>query len=183
VPEKRQNDSSDGNGPIHIHAVKEINDEILDAMHRLLPQLSPNRPLPTREQLAEILAAPHSILYIARDLSQNGFIVGALTLVIFRVPTGLRARIEDVVVGEAERGRGIGAALTMKAIETAAQAGTEGIDLTSNPRREAANRLYQRLGFDLRRTNVYHYTFNEPHPTDQAHWNASNAINQDESGG
>jgi ribosomal protein S18 acetylase RimI-like enzyme len=84
-------------------------------------------------------------------------VVGMLTLAVFRVPTGLRAWIEDVVVDEAVRGRGVGAELTNAAIHLANQRGARTVDLTSRPSREAANRLYQRLGFVQRETNVYRF--------------------------
>ena len=81
-----------------------------------------------------------------------------LTLVVFRIPTGVRAWIEDVVVDETMRGRGVGEALSQEAVRRAIGAGARTIDLTSRPSREAANRLYQRLGFTLRDSNVYRYT-------------------------
>jgi ribosomal protein S18 acetylase RimI-like enzyme len=87
--------------------------------------------------------------------------VGTLTLVLFRIPTAMRAWIEDVVVDESARGAGVGEALTLAALERAADAGARTVDLTSRPSREAANRLYTRLGFELRETNVYRWT----HPT------------------
>jgi ribosomal protein S18 acetylase RimI-like enzyme len=92
-------------------------------------------------------------LLLARD--DEGTIVGTLTLVLYRIPTGLRARIEDVVVDEAGRGQGVGEALTREAMRLAAEAGVRSVELTSHPTREAANRLYRRLGFEQRDTNVY----------------------------
>lgn len=132
--------------------------ELVDAFRRLTPQLSSSSPLPTADELAAIVASPAIVLLVARDLDQGGTIVGTLTLVVFRIPTGVRAWIEDVVVDRAYRRQGIGAALTLAAIERARQAGARTVDLTSRPSREAANRLYQRLGFLLRETNVYRYT-------------------------
>ena len=84
-------------------------------------------------------------------------IVGSLTLALFRIPTGLRAWIEDVVVDDAARGKGVGEALSRAAIARAKAAGAVSVDLTSRPSREAANRLYQRIGFELRETNVWRY--------------------------
>jgi len=107
------------------------------------------------------VAAPGTHLLVARASLDGGAaatIVGTLTLVVFRIPTGLRAWIEDVVVDESARGRGVGEALTMAAIGLAAGAGARTVDLTSRPTREAANRLYRRLGFELRETNVYRYS-------------------------
>jgi ribosomal protein S18 acetylase RimI-like enzyme len=83
--------------------------------------------------------------------------VGSLTLAVFRIPTGLRAWIEDVVVDESARGQGVGEALNRAALDRAAALGAVTVDLTSRPSRAAANRLYQRLGFEPRETNVYRY--------------------------
>jgi ribosomal protein S18 acetylase RimI-like enzyme len=95
---------------------------------------------------------------IARDLRDNGRIVGMLTLIVFRIPTGVRAWIEDVVVDETVRGRGVGEGLSQEAVRRAVELGARTVELTSRPSREAANRLYQRLGFALRDSNVYRYT-------------------------
>ncbi len=89
--------------------------------------------------------------------SVDGDIVGSLTLVVFRIPTGVRAWIEDVVVDESARGHGVGEALNREALRVAREHGAITVDLTSRPSREAANRLYQRLGFTERNTNVYRY--------------------------
>src|SRR6478672_6132897 len=96
-----------------------------------------------------------SRLLIARD--DDGTIVGSLTLVLFRIPTGVRAWIEDVVVDESARGSGVGEVLNREALRLAAEEGAVTVDLTSRPSREAANRLYKRLGFVERDTNVYRY--------------------------
>ena len=129
-----------------------VDDDLVGAMARLVPQLSNSGSPPDAETLEAILASDSSVLLIA--VSER-VIVGALTLVLFRIPTGLRAWIEDVIVDEAARGRGIGEALNQAAIERARAAGARTVDLTSRPSREAANRLYQRLGFVERETNVY----------------------------
>lgn len=128
--------------------------ELVDAWARLVPQLSGSAPPPGRDELGEIIASPATVLFVAR---LDGTIVGSLTLVLFRIPTGLRAIIEDVVTDESARGRGVGSALTRAALERAAAAGCRSVDLTSRPSREAANRLYQQLGFKRRETNVYRY--------------------------
>ena len=94
-------------------------------------------------------------LLVARD--DSAAIVGSLTLVLFRIPTAVRAWIEDVVVDESARGRGVASALVNRALEQAAVAGARTVDLTSRPSRQDANRLYQELGFELRETNVYRY--------------------------
>lgn len=133
-----------------IERVDTVSEELADAIGRLVPQLSRTAPPPTRAELEEIAAT--QTLLVARD---GEAITGALTLVLYRIPTGLRARIEDVVVDESARGRGVGEALTREAIRLAREAGARRVELTSHPSREAANRLYQRLGFELRETNAY----------------------------
>jgi ribosomal protein S18 acetylase RimI-like enzyme len=140
---------------VEVEAVHEVPLQLAAAMKRLIPQLSRSSPPPTVDELAEIVAHPGTTLFVAR---LDGEIVGTLTLVVFRIPTGLRAWIEDVVVDEAIGGRGIGSALTRAAIDHAAALGARTVDLTSRPSREAANRLYQRLGFQIRETNVYRHT-------------------------
>jgi ribosomal protein S18 acetylase RimI-like enzyme len=104
------------------------------------------------------------VLFVARE---RGEIIGTLSLALFRIPTGLRAWIEDVIVDSAARGKGVGEALNRAAIDHAAKAGARTIDLTSRPSREAANRLYQRIGFKLRETNVYRYDIPDSVESDQ----------------
>lgn len=137
-----------------VERVAEVTDELMDAMGRLVPQLSSSNPPPTRAEMEALVASDASVMFVARDTTG---ILGSLTLVLFRIPTGLRAWIEDVVVDEAARGKGVGAALNTAAIEHAREAGARTVDLTSRPHREAANRLYRRLGFVQRDTNVYRY--------------------------
>lgn len=140
---------------MEISLLTEVTDEVVQAFAHLLPQLSSSAVITTREQLQEI--ADNESFFIARDPEQDGIIVGSLTLVTFRIPTGVRAWIEDVVVDTSLRGKGIGEALTRAALERAAELGAKTVDLTSRPSREAANRLYQRVGFELRHTNLYRY--------------------------
>jgi ribosomal protein S18 acetylase RimI-like enzyme len=134
-----------------------VDDELVEAFARLIPQLSGPDAIPSRAMLREIVEGPATTVLLARHRPSRR-IVGTLTLVIFRVPTGVRAWIEDVVVDESMRGRGLGEALTRDAIRRAREQGARGIELTSRPSREAANRLYQRLGFTIRQTNLYHYS-------------------------
>lgn len=129
-----------------------VTPELVAAFERLVPQLSRSNPPPSRAELADIVAAPATVLLVAED--GDGTILGSLTLALFRIPTGLRAWIEDVVVDEAARGRGVGEALNRAAIDRARAAGARTVDLTSRPSRDAANRLYRRLGFHQRDTNV-----------------------------
>jgi ribosomal protein S18 acetylase RimI-like enzyme len=133
--------------------------ELLEALQRLLPQLSPERPLPTTAELLELMAAHGSTLLLARDELRH--IVGTLTLVVFRTTTELRARIEDVVVDESARRKGLGEQLVREALRLAQERGAGEVSLTSRTDREAANRLYRRVGFDLRETNVYTYTLQD----------------------
>jgi ribosomal protein S18 acetylase RimI-like enzyme len=133
----------------------EASPSLVEAFARLIPQLSSSNPPPTQAELAEIIAAPATQLLLARD--DDGTILGALTLALFRIPTGLRAWIEDVVVDDAARGRGVGEHINREALARAKAAGATTVDLTSRPSREAANRLYQRIGFQARTTNVYRY--------------------------
>lgn len=142
---------------MHIAIITQVTDELVAAFERLTPQLSASNPAPTRAQLAEMVASPAITLFVARAPEADGPIVGSLTLAMFRIPTGLRAWIEDVVVDASQRGQGIGEALTREALRVARAAGATTVDLTSRPSREAANRLYQRIGFEKRETNVYRY--------------------------
>ena len=128
---------------------------IVDAVTRLVPQLSSSSPPPTTAELGDVVASPATDLFIALD--DDGGVVGMATLATFRTPTGLRAWIEDVVVDDAGRGRGVGTALTQAMLDRARELGCRTVDLTSRPSREAANRLYQRAGFVARETNVYRY--------------------------
>ena len=139
---------------IHTTEVIEVDEELIDAFVRLTPQLSSSSPPPSADELAAIVASPATVLFVARDID-SGEIVGTLTLALFRIPTGLRAWIEDVVVDDSVRGKGVGAALTETAMERARREGARTVDLTSRPSREAANRLYRRVGFEQRETNVY----------------------------
>lgn len=146
---------------VSITRVTEVTDELLAASQRLIPQLTSNPP-PTRQELAEMLASPGSILYVARlaeagQEPESGEIVGMATLVLYRVPTGLRGYIEDIIVDEKARGHGLGRALTQACLDHAQRMGVPQVGLTSNPARQEANRLYQKMGFEPRQTNVYRY--------------------------
>ena len=135
-----------------IEIVEEPTDEVVDAFARLIPQLS-SAPPPDAAELATIMAGG-STIFVARI---DGVIVGTVTLVLYRIATGLKAWIEDVVVDENARGHGVGESLNMAAVEQAGRHGAKAVSLTSRPSREAANRLYQRIGFSVRDTNVYRY--------------------------
>ena len=126
----------------------------MDAFRRLIPQLSASAAIPDADEVNEIVSSPATTVLAART---NEGIVGLLTLALFRAPSGLRAWIEDVVVDEAARGRGAGEALTREAVRLAGERGARTVDLTSRPSREAANRMYEKVGFRKRETNVYRY--------------------------
>ncbi|MDA8045938.1 MAG: GNAT family N-acetyltransferase [Actinomycetota bacterium] len=130
--------------------------EVTEAIGHLLPLLSKSAALPGSAEVDEIAASPATTLFVARD-GAGGPIVGTLTLALFRVPSGVRAWIEDVIVSSDVRGRGCGEQLTRAAMDAARAAGARTVDLTSRPAREAANRLYQRMGFQIRDTNVYRF--------------------------
>ncbi len=142
---------------MEISILSEVTDEVVEAFARLVPQLSSSAAAPTRAEIQDMVDSGCSIVFLARDEEASGRIAGSLTLVIFRVPTGLRAWIEDVVVDETTRGKGTGEALTRAALEEARRRSVKNVDLTSRPSREAANRLYQRVGFALRHSNLYRY--------------------------
>ncbi len=142
---------------VTVEEATETTHEVVAAVQRLVPQLSSSAPVPTAEEITEIVSSPATVLLLARD-DATGEIVGALTLAMFRIPTGMRAWVEDVVVDGAARGQGIGEALSREALRVATAAGARTVDLTSRPSREAANRLYQKIGFERRETNVYRWT-------------------------
>ena len=142
--------------PVAVDVASEVTDDVVEAFARLIPQLSKSNPPPTKAQLQAIVDSDACHLLLARD--DDGTILGSLTLVVFPIPTAVRAWIEDVVVDGAARGMGVGAVLNTYALELSRSLGAATVDLTSRPSREAANRLYQRLGFEPRETNVYRYT-------------------------
>jgi ribosomal protein S18 acetylase RimI-like enzyme len=140
---------------VEVEVVRETTDEIVDAFGRLLPQLSSSAEPLDREAVERLVREEASTLLVARD---GGDIVGTLTLVLFRIPSGLRARVEDVVVDTEARGRGVAATLTRHALRLAQEAGARTVDLTSRPDRAAANRLYERLGFKTRESTLFRFS-------------------------
>ena len=138
-----------------IEKIAAITPSVADSIAALVGQLSSSAKAPTREELEAIVNAPGTVLLAVR---QSGNLVGMLTLVTFAIPTGIRSIIEDVVVDERYRGQGVAQALTREALVRADAGGARTVDLTSRPSREAANRLYQKLGFQKRDSNVYRYT-------------------------
>jgi ribosomal protein S18 acetylase RimI-like enzyme len=139
---------------MNVEVAQEVDDALVDAFARLIPQLSSSNPPPGADALRAIVDNPDTFLFVARDGDR---VIGSLTLVTFRIPTGLRAFIEDVVVDDAVRRSGAGQALTKAALDRARELGVSTVDLTSRPSREAANAMYVKLGFELRNSNLYRY--------------------------
>jgi ribosomal protein S18 acetylase RimI-like enzyme len=137
---------------VEISMCSAVDDDLVEAFARLVPQLSSSNPAPDATALRRLVEHDATTLFVAH---LDGRIAGSLTLAVFPIPTGVRAWIEDVVVDEAARGHGVGEALNRAALERARSLGAITVDLTSRPSREAANRLYKRLGFVQRETNVY----------------------------
>ncbi len=138
---------------MQVELVTKADDELYEAFQRLVPQLTNNNPPPSRDDLTVLVQDASSTLVVARN--EKGEIIGALTLTVYRVPTGIRSIIEDVVVDSSARGQGVGEALMKYAIDLARDKGAKNISLTSNPVRAAANKLYVRVGFTKRETNAY----------------------------
>jgi ribosomal protein S18 acetylase RimI-like enzyme len=144
---------------VSVEVATSATEEIVAAFARLIPQLSTSASLLTAGDIQAMIDHQACHVLVARDDDQT--ILGALTLVIFPIPTATRAWIEDVVVDGNARGKGVGEALSRRAVEISGDHGAKTVELTSRPSREAANRLYQRIGFVARDTNVYRYTLSE----------------------
>ena len=144
---------------ISVRAATEVDDGLVEAFSRLIPQLSSLSTPPTAAELLSIIDNPNSVLFIAELAGDDDVrsVVGSLTLAFYRIPTGLKAWIEDVIVGESARGIGVGEALNVAAIDESRQRGAKNVSLTSRSSREPANRLYQRLGFEPYETNLYRF--------------------------
>lgn len=150
---------------VAVERVEHLDHGLVRALGDLVSELSSSAPIPRWPELQEIIESPATTLLVARDA--GGEVVGSLTLVLFRLPSGMRAWIEDVVVAGSARGAGVGTLLVDTAIRTATEMGARTIDLTSRPDRVAANRLYLRAGFEVRQTNVYRYSLADcPDPPD-----------------
>jgi len=137
---------------VRIEAATEATPELRDALAVLLPQLNPSLPIPSLDHLAAVVADPTATLLVARD---GPHIVGTAAVVVYTTPIWVKARIEDVVVDQAARGHGVGEAVVKACVEVARGRGAGIVELQSARSREAANRLYPRLGFELRDSNVY----------------------------
>ena len=146
---------------VTVEVLSEVTGETVEAFARLLPQLSRSAPPPDHTAVSRVVGCPSNTVLVAREPATGGApgrIVGTLTLAIFPIPTGVRAWIEDVVTDEVARGQGVGEALTRAAIRLAEDSGARTIDLTTRPSREAAGRLYERIGFERRESRLYRYT-------------------------
>jgi ribosomal protein S18 acetylase RimI-like enzyme len=130
-------------------------EELAAAFEYLVPQLSRSNPGPAVDFVQTMLDSDAITQFVARDDHER--IVGVATLVIFPIPTAWRAWIEDVIVDQSLNGRGIGSSLTRAMVDHAREAGCKTVDLTSRPKREAANHMYRKLGFVERDTNVYRF--------------------------
>jgi ribosomal protein S18 acetylase RimI-like enzyme len=153
---------------VHVEVLREVTDETVEAFGRLLPQLSRSAPPLDRAGLSAIVDCPTNTVLVARADGaggEPGQIIGTLTLAIFPIPTGWRAWIEDVVTDEAARGQGAGTALTLEALRLAREHGARTVDLTSRPSREAAGRLYERVGFVQRQSRLYRFSADAPPPS------------------
>jgi ribosomal protein S18 acetylase RimI-like enzyme len=139
---------------IEISEIQQADEAVLTSVNRLLPQLSKSAKLIDIKQLNRLTESECTRLYFAKEGTE---VLGMLSLVVFPIPTGIKAWIEDVVVDERARGKGVGKALMKKALAEAGNLGTKSIDLTSRPSRETANKLYQSIGYQERETNVYRY--------------------------
>lgn len=138
---------------IHIKRVEIIDGVVVDAFKELIPQLTDSDRYPSKEDLENIVSSEMNHLFVAID--DNSKIVGSMTLVLYRIPTGLKGMIEDVVVDQNARGKGIATSLIKYAIETARKCGAHKLELTSRSARIAANKMYLKMGFEHRDTNFY----------------------------
>ncbi|MEU9992749.1 GNAT family N-acetyltransferase [Streptomyces sp. NPDC048045] len=143
---------------IRVDIIREAGQELVDAFGRLLPQLSSTAKPLDHEAVQRMVSCDANTVIVARTPET---IVGTLTLVMLPLPSGVRARIEDVVVDSAARGQGVAGLLTQEALRIAREAGARTVDLTSRPDRAAANRLYERLGFRTRQSTVHRFPLEE----------------------
>lgn len=137
---------------MQIEILSDVDNKIITAFNRLMQQLSSNYKPIAKEYLIDIINSSNIIIFVAKE---NETIIGSLSLVFYNIPTGMKAWVEDVVIDQSVRGKGVGKALIEQAIVYAKQSGASKLDLTSSPERVAANKLYQKLNFEKRETNVY----------------------------
>jgi ribosomal protein S18 acetylase RimI-like enzyme len=140
---------------INISELTETSSSVLQSINALLPQLSSSAQVISMDRLSELVESDNTIIFIGTD--ESGQILGMLSLIVMKIPTGNKAWIEDVVVDQSARGKGMGKALMNHALEKAKELAVKSVDLTSRPSREKANMLYQSLGYQIRETNVYRH--------------------------
>jgi ribosomal protein S18 acetylase RimI-like enzyme len=140
---------------INISELTEASSSVLQSINELLPQLSSSAQVISMDRLSELVESDNTIIFLGTD--DNGQILGMLSLIVMKIPTGNKAWIEDVVVDQTARGKGMGKALMNHALERAKKLSVKSVDLTSRPSRETANMLYQSLGYQIRETNVYRH--------------------------
>ncbi len=136
--------------------IEDLKPDYLEAINRLIAQLSTSSHTFTEAELNSLIASPQSHLYA---LEYDEKIIGMVTLCIYQCPTGRKAWIEDVVVDQNHRGKGYGKLMLRKAMEECQNRGNVTLMLTSRPSRIVANQLYQSLGFEKLETNVYKMKF------------------------
>jgi len=140
---------------INISELTEASSSVLQSINELLPQLSSSAQVISMDRLSELVESDNTIIFLGTD--DNGQILGMLSLIVMKIPTGNKAWIEDVVVDQSARSKGMGKALMNHALKRAKKLAVKSVDLTSRPSRETANMLYQSLGYQIRETNVYRY--------------------------
>ena len=140
---------------INISELTEASSSVLQSINELLPQLSSSAQVISMDRLSELVESDNTIIFLGTD--DNDQILGMLSLIVMKIPTGNKAWIEDVVVDQTARGKGMGKALMNHALERAKKLAVKSVDLTSRPSREKANMLYQSLGYQIRETNVYRH--------------------------
>lgn len=145
---------------MRIEAATAATSELLEALSRLLPQLNPDLPVLTQERLDRVVNDPATTLLIARG-DEDETIIGTASVLIYTTPAHVKARIEDVVVDDSARGRGAGKELVLRCVEVARESGAEIVELQSARWRQVANRLYPKIGFELRESNVYRISFDQ----------------------
>jgi GNAT superfamily N-acetyltransferase len=142
---------------MRIEPATEATLELEQALARLLPQLNATLPVPTMQRLKAIIADPAVTLLVARDGDE---VIGTATVIVYPTPFWIKARLDEVVVDQSARGKGIGEALVLACLDVARDRGAQIVELQSGrgPAREVANRLYRRMGFELRDSNIYRIT-------------------------
>ncbi len=141
-----------------IERITQVNESTVEVFKRLMPQLTGKDEHPSLEELQRVIQSDERFLFFA---TENGEVIGTLTLVFYPLPSGLKAWIEDVIVDEQARGKGVATALLKHALQVARDRGALKADLTSMPWRIAANNLYQKIGFEKRESNMYRYHFTD----------------------